>query len=692
MKLHFFTTLFTWLIPVMVLAQSALEPGFEMLEQGNFAKAEAFFESVLEKEPGQVTARICYGRAVGLNGSPQKALDVFSNLQREFPDNMEIALNKAEAFMWSQDYAKARKMFDQLLLRDSLNFSATLGAANARSASKEYSAALPLINRALKKEPDNNNAQISKKFILLGLANLKKKEWLYSAAHEYLDTVEFMFPGDKHARLLRSDVFLSEQKYREAHKLFLQLLQDSVEVTRAYSGLSYTSLLLQKKKSALKFARLALESLEKPSPDTILQLNISMQYVNALGVNRRFDKAFDFLKELEAQFGTSLTIQNARARMHAWNNEFEKAEELYEELLEEYSPSFDLLMGMVDTKRAGQKLDEAIRYLNQARKISPDQPDAFRLWQQLMLDDRAFFELGGSQLTDIGGNIGQNLYARIDLGRMGKFRPFIEGKNWQASNEESTDPAIQNTLIAGTSIQLNSKMKVNIKGGAVVFEGLDSVNQLSPVFALNYNFLLGKYHNFDLGFSQELHHYTADLVRNGIMRNQVTVSYNFAAPTRFGLYASYGKTFQSDGNSQQSMFASIYYRLLDSPILKTGINYNLMGFDKQKPELYFSPRSSQATEVFLQFSSDQSPRKKFIYQAFVSVGMQRVFTNTPQRTNRIDLSIGYRIKPNLEISVSFQAGNTVQSSISGYAYKNVGMKLHYRLPVPDKKLPENNSL
>jgi tetratricopeptide (TPR) repeat protein len=686
MKLQSFSTIIICLFPVLLIAQATLEPGFEMLEQGKFDKAEAFFEAALETNPNQITARICYGRAVGLNGSPQKALDVFSILQREYPDNMEISLNKAEAFMWGQNYNDARLLFDQLLQRDSLNFSANLGAANARAASKDYVSALPLINRALDINPGNDNARISRKFILLGLASLKKRAWLYPAAHKYLDEVEAMYPGDKNARLLRSDIFLSQQKYRAAHDLFLQMIKDSMEVTRAYSGLSYTSLLLNKKKDALTFARKALETITKTSADSILRLNTAIQYVNALGFNRRFDEAIDYLLELEQQLGTSLTIQSARARMHVWNNNFKKGAAIYEALLTEHQQSFDLLMGMVETKRASQELDEAINYLNQARQISPDQPDAFRLWHQLMQADQPSIVLGGSQLTDDGGNVGQSLHARIDLGRMGRFRPFIEGNNWQAFNQESTEPAQQNTLITGTGIQLNSKIKINLKAGTTVFQSKDSTNQLAPMGGLNVNFLLGKYHNFDLGLSKALHHYTADLVRSGIVRNQVGLSYNFAAPTRFGLYTSYSKVFQSDGNTQQSIFASVYFKLLNAPVLKAGINYNSMGFDQQKPELYFSPRSSQAVEGFMQFSSDQSSGKKLVYHAFLSVGMQRVFLNTPQRTTRIDLSIGYRFKPNFEIMANFQAGNTVQSSLSGYAFKQIGVKMQYRLPVADKQL------
>ena len=50
-----------------------MDTGFQYLESGEFAQAETFFSNILEQFPDNKTAKLCYGRAVGLNGNPQKA-------------------------------------------------------------------------------------------------------------------------------------------------------------------------------------------------------------------------------------------------------------------------------------------------------------------------------------------------------------------------------------------------------------------------------------------------------------------------------------------------------------------------------------------------------------------------------------------------------------------------------------------
>ena len=105
----------------------------------------------------------------------------------------------------------------------------------------------------------------------------------------------------------------------------------------------------------------------------------------------------------------------ARARLRVWNNDLQEGEEAYEALLLDHPESFEVLMGTVEAKRANRRLDAAFDYLQRARQILPDQPDAYRLWQEMALADRMTFQLNGSLLEDSGGNVGQQLSARVDL-------------------------------------------------------------------------------------------------------------------------------------------------------------------------------------------------------------------------------------------------------------------------------------
>jgi len=75
-----------------------------MLEGGEFSEAKDFFAEVLQSEPNNKTAKICFARAQGLSGEKDEALKEFQHLQTHFPGDFEILLNLAEAFMWNERY------------------------------------------------------------------------------------------------------------------------------------------------------------------------------------------------------------------------------------------------------------------------------------------------------------------------------------------------------------------------------------------------------------------------------------------------------------------------------------------------------------------------------------------------------------------------------------------------------------
>ena len=104
-------TFLLFLCYISILAQKDMQPGFLLLENGQFQEAETFFKSILESEPENKTAKICYGRAVGLNGAPEKANTFFSRLVHEYPNDFEIAINYNESFLWAKDYEIAKPLY-----------------------------------------------------------------------------------------------------------------------------------------------------------------------------------------------------------------------------------------------------------------------------------------------------------------------------------------------------------------------------------------------------------------------------------------------------------------------------------------------------------------------------------------------------------------------------------------------------
>ena len=66
-----------------------MQVGFNSLEAGKYLEASIFFKNVLKKHPNNKTAKICYGRAIGLQGQSKKALYLFKELLEKNPDDLE---------------------------------------------------------------------------------------------------------------------------------------------------------------------------------------------------------------------------------------------------------------------------------------------------------------------------------------------------------------------------------------------------------------------------------------------------------------------------------------------------------------------------------------------------------------------------------------------------------------------------
>ena len=167
------------LATLFAFGQGPMDPGFRMLETGDFESAEVFFDSYLEKEPKNKTALICYGRAVGLNGKPNNASNLFESLLKEYPEDLEIQLNLYESYLWGEAYDKAKGHYKALVAENPNNFSALLGFANTLSNLKQFEEALYYINKALQVKPENTSARTSRKYIRLGMANQLATEKKY---------------------------------------------------------------------------------------------------------------------------------------------------------------------------------------------------------------------------------------------------------------------------------------------------------------------------------------------------------------------------------------------------------------------------------------------------------------------------------------------------------------------------------
>lgn len=669
------TFAFFLFVILSISAQSNLEEGFAMLESQAYQKAADFFDNILKTDPQNKTARICYGRAVGLGGDIDKGLEVFTSLQDDFPSDYEVQLNLAEAMMWQKDYSRALNVYEKLLERDSSNYVANLGYANANASLKHNDTALSYINKAIAIDPKNQGAVISKKYILLALADEARKEWNYELSHKYLDQVFLIYPDDKDGLLNRATIYLCDQKITDASKIFQQLLDLDLAPIDALLGLSYTSLLKGKKSKSLSYATEATKLAKELKVDSLLYLRAAINEVNGLAVNGKYNTAHTKLEELELTYPDALDIKLAKARIKVWDKNEKDGLSLYKDLVEDNPQSFELYMGMAEAYRSLKERNKAKSLIEQALKIQPKQPDAFRLLDELRGESKTVISFEANSSSDIGGNDSKDGKIHIETSIGDKHRPCLQLFYRDATQQKEGINSNQQVVLLGDNWIVNSRLRLSGSVGKVFANSPETTGNSTLLNAgANMSFL--KRHELGIKYGREAHNYTVNLINSGIVMDHITGIYNFQSVKGIGTYNYYTYTLQTDGNKRNLLFSSIYYNLKNNPLLKVGVSFSTVMFDYKASELYFSPADLKSGEVFFELSNMNNHKRNFDYRAFVAIGNQKIEDQESQLTRRIEFLLGYRIHSNLQLQGYYMNSNAAQSSAIGYSFTNYGVRLN----------------
>ena len=658
--------------------QKSMEEGFALLETQSYDQAADFFSTVLEEEPQNKTARICYGRAVGLGGDTRKGLDVFTALIEDFPLDYEVQLNLAEGLMWEKSYDKALSVYEELLQKDSSNYVANLGYANANASLKDNSKALTYINKAIQIDKENQGAIISKKYILLALADDARKVWNYDLSHFYLDQVFQLYPDDKDGLLNRATIYLSDQKINSAKNTFQKLLDKDLAPIDALLGLSYTALLKDKKRQSLRYAEDAVEKANTLSVSPELYLRAAINEVNALAINRKYKKAVSKLDSLDQHYPEAIEVKLAKARIKVWDKQEIKGLRIYEEIGQEYPQSFELLMGQAEAYRSLKERNIAKEYITRALEIQPKQPDAFRLLEELKAEGKAVLSFEAGTSGDVGGNDAKEGKVHFEMSIGDKHRAFAQYFYRHAIQQKEGINSNQQVVLIGDNWIVNSKLRINASVGKVFGSSLENTQNSSLLNAgANYSFL--KRHELGFRYGREAHNYTVDLINSGIIMDHLTGSYSFQLPVGLGTYNFYTHTFQTDGNKRDLFFSSVYYNIKNNPLFKIGVNLSKVTYQQKASELYFSPSNLKSGEAFFETSNLYDHKKKITYKIFTAIGNQKIEDQEVQITRRIELLLGYKLHRGLQMQAYFNNSNAAQANAIGFSYTSYGLRFSMSL-------------
>ncbi|MDY8134642.1 tetratricopeptide repeat protein [Aquimarina sp. 2201CG5-10] len=665
-----------------------MNQGFNFLETGKYKDAASFFSTILKEFPDNKTARLCYGRAVGLLGESAKAVDIFNKLKKEYPNDFEIKLNYAESLLWDKQFTNAEGFYENLVSEDPSSFSAVLGYANTLSNLKKYAKALDEVNKALNIKPKNTNALVSRKYIRLGYAFEYSQNKQYEEALRLLDLNLLDFPDDKDTLLNKANIFLITNQYEKAEQSYRSLAKSSKDSVFALNGLSLVAHKKHKDKLALQFAKKSKDKATQFKADNNLWSSAQERYIQALLWNQKFKLAKVEIEKLKSSSINKNQVAGLEASLGMYTSDFKMSLDRYQSILKSEVKSFDGNLGIANAYRAAGQDLKTYEYAFTTLKYYPGQQDAEKLIKTLKKSHTPFIEKKTNFTFDNGDNEAISLSVLSEIPLSTRFKTTV---NYSYRTTENTV-----TKNSATSHDASLGMEYKFTGD-ISFSGKIGINN-SNAFTTDYTQITAevlvktkpfKLQNLDLGYKRELQNFNADLIDREIVMNNYYLNYNLGTNFNLGWYTQYMYTTQSDNNTRNLLFTSVYYTFLRRPTIKAGLNYQYIAFKDQVPTIYFSPEKFNLGELFAEVSN--TIEKKWTYTASIAVGQQFVENDDASSTFRTEGKLGYLFSDRFSGNIYGKYSNIASATAAGFEFTEFGFRLKWYFlnkPIFDKKIME----
>ena len=654
-----------------------MKEGFTYLETGKYKQAETFFENILITYPKNKTAKLCYGRAIGLNGNGKRASTIFINLLERYPQDFEIKLNYAESLLWNENYNKAKDYYKNLLKENPNSFPALLGYANTLSNLKIFDEALKFIDKALLISPGNLNALTSKKYINLGFANQYVQNGDYKTALKILLKNLQLFNKDIETLQNIANVYLISSDFSKAEATYKTIGISPQNKITSLNSLALVSHLKGKNKKALEISSKAINYISNKTSESLLQ-QTKERYAQALIWNRKYKKADILIRKLNNEYSNKNWVLSLRASLNIYKSNFEKSIHDYNRILKNDTTSFDGNLGKANALKASGYFIESYKSAENTLKFYKNQKDAVNFIKKLDKSFTPFVVAESSYSFDNGNNKAYSYKATSEFSLSTKFKLLGSYNYRTASNSLSGLKATSNNVLGGVSYQLlhNIKLK-SLIGLASSKTETNNFNQLvADISLLTKPF---KLQNLELGYKREIQNFNAALLAENIVQNNYLINYSLNTNFRLGWFTQYYYTTQNDKNTRNLIFTSLYYNILEKPSLKAGVNYQNISFKNQVPTIYFSPSKFNAYEVFFNIIKDENITKKneWFYELTAASGFQYIENSKKQSTYRIQSKLGYKFSERSILTLYGSKSNIASATAAGFTFTEIGLRFKW---------------
>ncbi len=658
-----------------VNAQSEMQEGFDALENGDFKFAKSFFEDYLKTDSENITARLCYGRALGLSGSPDKATEYFKNLKEIYPDDFGILINYCESHLWSKKYQEARPLYKKLASDYPDKFGAVLGYANTLSNLKEYPLALEWVEKAIKLDTNNQSAKISKKYMFLGYANQFVANQEYEKGKKYLKSIFVDFPDDKDALLNLANVHLITKEADSAKQVYWRFAKTPKDTITALNGIALAEHIGGKEKKALKVAILS-KNKTSDLEDAELAERTLDRYVQALIWNGKFVKARRKIDELMIEYPQRSWVLALRATLGLYTSKPKKSILDYKSILKLDKASFDGNLGLANAFFAADQVKPALFSAEQTLHYYANQKDAKQFIEKITGTFLPAINENAGHTFDNGNNLAIFSRTTIALPFSTRFTTLVSYNFRNTENTLNGNQATTHEISAGLEYKFMPKTTFKGQFGLINSQLLnDSYTQ--PVLDLSLAMQPFSLESLTISYKKELQSFNADLIEAEIIQDHFGLVNNLGSNFGLGWYLQMIHTEQSDENTRELLFTSLYYSVFKKPALKLALNYQYLSFGEQVPLIYFSPSEYHLFEFYGELIIKFSEKTNFLMSA--ASGLQNVEDDPTTNTFRSEVILNHEFSKRFKASLYGKYSNIASATAAGFEFTEVGLKFDWSI-------------
>jgi Tfp pilus assembly protein PilF len=336
--------------------------------------------------------------------------------------------------------------------------------------------------------------------------------------------------------------------------------------------------------------------------------------------------------------------------------------------------TFDTTLSLADVHHALNLETEALRLGRLALTLRPGQPDAAGFVDRLQFAHAPAVGLRALYYWDNGTNLGLEFGGRAETDLNPDLRISADLAERRLETQASDQRATLDTARFGLRQQVGARLALSLTGGVSSLRAPERAAAILPAAEARADLRVGAAHRLSFAYQADAFSYTAGMVAAHVGTHALAMTANgpLAAPLWF--YASGSATQLTDGNRRGIAFASLYSSLVASPVVKVGVNGQILSYAESSPRSYFSPSRLVNAEAFAEVLRDE-PEARVVYGLLAAGGVQRIEGLAAQPTYRFSALAGFRPFRQLKVSLRGQKTTSATSNVAGFQYTEVGLAL-----------------